>query len=345
MIDIVARNARILDRRTPAEERSALALEAFRKQFGPFTRYIITALKPISKKYTNKLIEQGDRVENQLKERLKYLYPGLDFRRQGSVSNNTHIRYSSDVDVLVIIDKFVTLEPPQQPTIPYKGEPLDDLIELRKDCKRELENAFPAANIDDSGANSIEISGGSLYCKVDVVPANWYDTNEYKQTLEEYLRGIQILNKKEMERKLNRPFIFNHLLHDRDMERRGATRMMIRLLKTIKADEIEEGNNIEFSSFDIASIVYRMPDEYFSFNLTHPLDIFRNLIAWMHKVQEDENTRNHLMVVDDSRLIFDKNGKLLHFRKLLLAAYTLYEGASKENNNRTIITEKHLSDD
>lgn len=344
-MDIVSRNARILDRRTPAEERSAIALEAFKKQFGPFTRYIITALKPISRKYTDKLIEQGDRVENQLKERLKYEYPDLQFRRQGSVSNNTHIRYSSDVDVLVIIDKFVTLEAPQQATFPYKGDPLDDLIELRKDCKRELENAFPAADIDDSGANSIEISGGSLYCKVDVVPSNWYDTNEYKQTKEEYLRGIQILNKKEMKRKLNRPFLFNKLLHDKDVERKGSTRMMIRLLKTIKADEIEEGNNIDFSSFDIASIVYRMPNEYFSFDLTHPLDIFRNLIVWMYKIHEDESIRSSIYVVDDSRLIFDKHEKLSHFEKLLLAAYTLYEGASKENNNRTIITEKHLSDD
>ena len=121
--------------------------------------------------------------------------------------------------------------------------------------------------------------------------------------------------------------------------------MMIRLLKTIKADEIEEGNNIDFSSFDIASIVYRMPNEYFYFDLTHPLDIFRNLIAWMYKIYKDEDMRNSLYVVDDSRLIFDKHEKLSHFRKLLLAASALYEGASKENNNRTVITEKHLSDD
>jgi len=344
-MDIEARNARILDRRTPAEERSALAIESFKKQYGPDTRYIITALKPISRKYTNKLIEQGDRVENQLKERLKYEYPDLDFRRQGSVSNNTHIRYSSDVDVLVIIDKFVTLEPPQTPSSPYRGDAIDDLSLLREDCRRELEEAFPAADIDDSGSNSIEISGGSLYCKVDVVPSNWYDTNEYKRTRQEYLRGIQILNKKEMKRILNRPFLFNKLLDDKDKERTGATRMMIRLLKTIKADEIEEGNRMDFSSFDIASVVYRMPDHYFSFQLTHPLDIFRNLIVWMHKIHEDEGIRSSLNVVDDSRLIFDKEEKLSQFKKLLFSAYALYEGAAKENNNRTIITSKHLSDD
>lgn len=33
-----------------------------------------------------------------------------EFKYQGSVPSNTHIRYHSDIDLLVIIDKFETVE-------------------------------------------------------------------------------------------------------------------------------------------------------------------------------------------------------------------------------------------
>ena len=342
-MDIVARNARSIDRRMPFEDRSAIALESFKREYNPYTRYIIMALRPISQEYTDKLIEQGDRVENQLEKRLYPLYSSLEFRRQGSVTNNTHIKYSSDVDLLVIIDKFHTLEPPQEPSNPYKGDANDDLLELRKECKKELSEAFPQADIDDEGANSLEISGGSLYCKVDVVPSNWYDSVRCSQSGLEYQRGIQVLNKKEMRRKTNYPFLFNELLDRNDRQRRGIPRMLIRLQKTIKADEKEEGYNIDFSSYDIASVVYRMPDNFLSFQLEKPLDFIYNLLLWQEYILNNaDSVQTTLKVVDDSRLIFDKPNKIIEFKKLFQSLLEIYNGAKNENKGRTILTESHL---
>lgn len=342
-MNITARNAKSIDRRTPFENRSALTLESFKKEFGEYTRYIITALKSIDKAYTDKLIEQGNRVENQLRKRLEIEYPELEFRRQGSVANNTHIRYSSDVDLLVIIDKFHTLESPLEASSPYLGNTVTDLLELRKDCKKELRFAFPEADIDDQGANSLEISGGTLYCKVDVVPANWFDTIKYRQTYQEFQRGIQILNKKEMERKTNYPFLFNELLHQNDKARNGIPKMLIRLQKTIKADETDEGNKINFSSYDIASIVYRMPDNYFNFNIKSPLEFIYNLLMWQQSIIQNINSvQSQLMVVDDSRLIFDKDDKISEFQKLFGNLLKIYNYAKAENNDQVVLTEKHL---
>lgn len=119
---ITDRYTRLLQRRAPSEDRIHEKFEeSYERERGDHTRYILGAMRPVDAKYTKRLAEQGDRVENQLGKRLEAEYPTLEFRKQGSVSNDTHIRYFSDIDVLTIIDKFVTLERPQE-------ELLSDLV-------------------------------------------------------------------------------------------------------------------------------------------------------------------------------------------------------------------------
>ena len=73
------------------------------------------------------------------------------------------------------------IEASQTNSAPYSGDVNEELLELRKQCVKELKLAFYEATVDDKGANSIELEGGSLACKVDVVPSAWYETNIYKQ--------------------------------------------------------------------------------------------------------------------------------------------------------------------
>lgn len=339
---IQERYQRLLSRRAPSEDRGIASFsESFESQQGEFTKYILGALKPVEQKYTARLIEQGDRVENQLQKRILTYYPSIEFRRQGSVSNLTHIRFYSDVDVLVIIDKFYSMEPPQQPTIPYLGVPVDDLLELRKKCASELSQAFPAATVDNSGSSAINLSGGSLACDVDIVPANWYNTNLYAQQPLEHLRGIQILNKDEAARKKNYPFLFNHRISESDRVRLGATRMLIRLLKTIRSDSEEEKKPIDFSSFDICSVVYAMPDQFFKFSMKAPLEIIKNLEQWMSAILNFNTIRDALMVVDDSRKLFDKQEKAVEFAKLRDDLLAVYNGAKQEMPLQ-FLTEAHF---
>lgn len=244
------RYQRLLRRRAPVEDRViAKFSESYEKKSGESTKYLLGAMRAVDASYTKRMVEQGDRVQNQLSSRLKDLYPALDFRRQGSVSNHTHIRYYSDVDVLVIIDRFISLEPPQVPLNPYRGVPTDDLLELRKCCAGALEIAFPVANINNAGATCIVLDGGSLACPVDVVPSNWYDTNAYANGQGVHTRGIMVLNKNDMVRTKNFPFLFNARLQAHDSGRFGIPRMLIRLLKSIKADHEEElAAELEISS-------------------------------------------------------------------------------------------------
>jgi hypothetical protein len=301
------------------------------------------ALAPVDSKLTRRLVEQGDRVEQQLATRLAALYPDLQFRRQGSVSNLTHIRYYSDVDLLTIIDKFFTLEPPQTPANPYKGIPVDDLIELRQRCVRELTIAFPAVTINDTGATAIVLEGGSLICPVDVVPSNWYDTNAYAEGQGVHTRGIMVLNRDDMTRAKNYPFLFNHRLDFHDNARQGVPRMLIRLLKTEKADREEETHTeLAFSSFDICSLVYRMPDSYLNVYANQPLSIILALLTWIYHVLSTTDTQNSLSVIDDSRLIFDGPEKHTALAKIYADLHQDYKEAEKEQSGRVLATEAHF---
>lgn len=330
---ISKRYERLLNRRMPAEDRLFVKLsESYGKKCGEYTKYIIDACRPVDSKYTQRLLEQGDRVENQLQKRITDQYPGIEFRRQGSVSNNTHIKYYSDIDVLTIIDKFVTIQHPQVVTWPYLGVPEDDLLALRKVCVNELRGAFPRATVDDSGSTSVSVCGASLVCKVDIVPSNWFDTNEFAQSNQEHLRGIMVLNKHDMIRKKNYPFLFNSSLDKFDTSKFGLPRMLIRLLKTIRSDATDDGNKIDFSSYDICSIAYHMPDSLYSLNPHTPLDVLRNFLIWSEYLIVNPSFRDSIGVIDGSRKIFNESTKISEFRKLHLESVDLFTGAIKEHS-------------
>lgn len=342
---IADRYGRLLNRRAANADREFSNFsESFERRSGEHTKYMLGAMSPVEPKATARLILQGDRVEAQLRERLRPTYPGIEFRRQGSVSNGTHIKYYSDVDVLTLIDKFTTLESPQQARFPYAGNPDDDLLTLRRDCVTHLEAAFSAANVDNSGSTSIAISGGSLACQVDVVPANWYDTNAYSQGQGEHLRGVMVYNRELKVRKKNYPFLFNARIQAHDQSHAGIPRALIRLLKSLKADYEEDNHNqtIEFSSFDICSIVYRMPTEGLSVLRTDPLEITRQMLLWMDMLLSRQNLRDTLLVIDDSRLIFNEPSKVTGLQTLRNELAALRAGVMQENNSQQFLTEAHF---
>lgn len=332
MTRIAERYQRLLARRAPTDDRVIFRFsEGFERERGESTKYLLGAMRSLEPRYTKKLQEQGDRVAAQLKEHLADAYPGLELERQGSVSNDTHIRYYSDVDVLALIDKYYALEPPQVPLSPYPGIPEDDLLALRRRCLQGLGQAFPAVHVDDSGSRAIRLTGGSLACPVDVVPSNWYDTVAYSQTGQKQDRAIQVLDRETRTRHRNQPFLVNHRIEQNDRERRGAPRMFIRLVKTVKADlEEEERTTLCISSFDICAIVYRMPLDLFAFDIRRSLELVRGLLVWMSRVLQDETLRGSLRVIDETRLVFDDGSKISAFHRVFNSLCSVYDEATKE---------------
>src|SRR5581483_12009104 len=85
--------------------RKSLLTEDYQKRAEsnqPNTRYALGAMQEVSPEYTRVSLETAQRVGRQLEQGLTSAGYHVDFRLQGSVPLNTHIRGVSDVDLLNI---------------------------------------------------------------------------------------------------------------------------------------------------------------------------------------------------------------------------------------------------
>ena len=318
---------RLAARRTDPAVASAKLLNEFYRHLhqSESVRYVIGAMQPIDPEYTKNTFVQGDRVANQLSKRLK---EACEYEYQGSVTNDTHIKAKSDIDLLVIISKFFSLEQPQQPKIPYKGDPLQDLMELRKDAEACLSAAFPEASVDSSGSTALCIEGGSLTRSIDVVPANWYDSNEYEKTKDKVYRGVQVLDCRKKIRIKNTPFLHNFRIDEKDRRVTGGLRKAARLMKSLKYDS----ENIELSSYDIVGIAYNMDDRVLRVPPGHELSILGACLSWCELLEADAALREGLYVPDGHRKVFcDDHATLQGLQQLVRELRGLANDVLNEN--------------
>lgn len=260
-------------------------------------KYVVGAMQPIDPEYTKNTYDQGERVCNQLKNKLS---GNCEYKYQGSVTNDTHIKAHSDIDLLVLTGKYIGLENPQKPTNPYKGNPIQDLLDLRQDAITCLTSAFPEATVDSSGSKAISIDGGSLRRKIDVVPSNWFDTNKYTETKEEMYRGVQILDAVKKIRLENTPFLHNAWIAHKDHITGGGLRKSARLMKSLKYDT----ESIDLSSYDIVSIAFNIPDADLNYPKGMELEILNACHKFCLEIKNDPYKRESLTVPDGHRKIF-----------------------------------------
>lgn len=279
-------------------------------------KYALGAMQELEAKYTRVSIEEGNRVRDQLNAGLGMAGIPATFEYQGSVPLNIHIRFASDIDLLVLHAGFVTIDWGGARAQTYRvrsSSVLEDMLALRRKCESILENKFPAAQVDKTGAKSISLSGGSLQRKVDVVPSHWHDTAAYQQTGAKHDREVKILNKGELTLITNRPFLHMRRIEEKDQRTSTGAKKVIRLLKNIKKDSSQ---NIKLTSYDIAALIWHMQDEA----LRKPYYLELSLVAETQKylqfLVDNPSYAKSLDVPDQSRKIIDTPEKVTSLQQL-----------------------------
>lgn len=275
------------------------------------TRYALGAMQEVDPRSTEISLEEAEKVERNLRDGLKPegLYP--DFRLQGSVPLNVHIRGASDVDLLVIEGHYLRYEPCEgglRNYSPYsgRGELVDDVLHLRAKSEDVLDRRFWGATVDKTPAKSIQLSDGAFRRKVDVVPANWFDTGTYQRTLVEAQRGVQIANKYTREHISNYPFLYISEVQSKARQTNEGARMGIRLAKNVKNDAEAD---IELSSYDIGSLIYHCPDSYITHLVARDLMILSGVERWFDELSRDYARASSLMTPDGTRRVLDDSVK------------------------------------
>ena len=181
--------------------------ESFSKsEFGESVKYTLESMKPIEASYTQNTILASEKVQANLTKGFVEKSLSVTYRHQGSVETDTSIKLHSDIDLLVITEKYHSLEHPLVPANPYQGDPLSDLKELRTESYSILNSVYK--QVDDSKPKAIQVFPTDPKRKVDVVVANWYDSVDYSNALRnEKLRGIHIYDKKQHTRQIDFPFL------------------------------------------------------------------------------------------------------------------------------------------
>lgn len=279
---------RVLNRRNPwpkiAAGRASFANErAFdsAEMSSSVERMVYLAMQPVDDECVKKSMEAGERVKERLRARFFALSkPVPTFKYQGSVVANTQIKGASDIDLLVINEqsffwdsieitsewKSAQIHAPipaeayklkRLIDLPiYSGNVVDDISNQRKVCEDCLSAVY--ADCDIRKGKSIRIVNQSLDQKVDIVNCLWFDNAESIKHDGNYpYRGVRIFDKSKTSwMPEDFPFIKMSLMDSRNTLTNGHFKEMIRLVKTLKVDV---GGCDEFSSFDIYSVLYSMP--------------------------------------------------------------------------------------
>lgn len=239
-------------------------------------QYVRLAMKGVDPTYTQVSKDAGAAV----KKHLQGLIQDIRFEYQGSVMTNTHIKAHSDIDLLVLTKRsyqydrtatawqlnenaanwtaYPSLKQKlqlQQTAPDYSGDTTNDLLSIRLASEVILQRMYNRCDI--TGAKAICVTNLNYNREVDVVIANWYDDVISIINDKGIQRGIQIYNKDLHTRENpDYPFISIERINERGTATNGRLRRMIRFLKNVRSDS---DNNIELSSFHIASLCYNIP--------------------------------------------------------------------------------------
>ncbi len=296
--------------------------------------YVRLAMNAVPPDYTVKSKEAGEMVKKHLgKELVDVIY-----KYQGSVMTDTHIKGASDIDLLVITNKYYRIawgklnnilndfalkqkyyqsqiaKLEREATIGnYQGNDLEDLRQLRLDSEKILKDIYQECDLTKPKA--IKIKNLNLNREVDTVIANWYDNVESILNDKGDNRGIQVYNKEKHNRgDVSFPFLSIARINNRSSLTNGRLKKMIRFIKNLKEDS---GHDIDLNSFEINAICYDINvDNYKDKSFYELVSV---IYSQLKSITTNSTHADKLISVDGTETIFRGKPEKLEQLKLILA--------------------------
>ncbi|WP_262384143.1 hypothetical protein [Pseudomonas fragi] len=278
---------------------------------GQWAKYTLGIMQEVDPTYTRNSVAEGERVKNQISNRIT---TDVKFEYQGSVPLNVHIRGVSDIDILVLLSRYLTIDlhGSRANTTDYStwvgSSGTSQLAFLRSELESSLKAAYPAADVDITKDKAIALSGGSLSRSVDVVPSHWHDSAEYQNSKSKKDRGVKIYQKNTDDTFLNRPFLHIDKINHKDARTSGGAKKIIRMLKNLKADS-DNPSTMLVNSYEIAGLVYHFEDGPISLPGYNELALVAVAKQQLTRFIDNKRWTMELMTPDGIRKIIDSEEK------------------------------------
>ncbi|MBE6225918.1 MAG: hypothetical protein E7121_02355 [Bacteroidales bacterium] len=293
-------------------------------------RYVKRSMKAVDEEYTKKTKEAGEVVKDHLSRSLV----DVSYKYQGSVMTNTHIKGASDIDLLVICEKFYgtdilkirkELENSYKYTQAeynrlrdynsafsmYQGNSTSDLVAIRCSIESIMKQTY--AICDTTKAKAVQITNQHLHRDVDIVTSSWFQSFDYVvEGMPENKRGIKIYNKETCcSEGPDFPFLSIDRINERSSLSNGKLKRMIRFLKNVREDSDQ---TIALTSFDINAMCYSIPLQDYAQSSYKELVyiLWKNMFHLWY-----DNKQDNLRSVSGDEFIFKGNPKKIDALKLL----------------------------
>lgn len=300
-------------RRTAYDERGFVSEAVLTKSFSDTSlpksvKYIHESMEEVGPEYTAKTYAEAERVQNQITKAVAAsdgVIRTVNFEHQGSVPTGTHIKVHSDLDILVLHGVFHYGTSEYVPRQIYQGNALDDMKELRTNVYNRLKTTYWQANVSNEKDKAVQIEGGSLKRKFDIIFCSWHNTPEYYSSRKMHERGISLYDKGKHSSLEDYPFsnIYRVGLKDDSPIVNGNLRRAIRLLKSVKMDATPA---VGLNSFIITSTLYNMPDSDLYALSDHLSTLPVNISLYLDKVIDDENYRLSLKSPNGTENVYQR---------------------------------------
>ncbi|MFM5270044.1 hypothetical protein ACEUAK_06870 [Aeromonas veronii] len=310
---------------------SVAGLEKFEsRSTGEWSKYALGIMQEVDPVYTKNSIAEGERVKNQIINRIS---TNVVFDYQGSVPLNVHIRGVSDIDILVLLNDYLTYDSTGTKAstyYPWVGPSgIEQLASLRNELEVELKAAFWGAEVDITGDKAIGLSGGSLKRKVDVVPSHWHDSATYQSSQNKKDREVYIFQKNSNTTFCNRPFLHIDKVNEKDQRCLGCIKKIVRMLKNLKAD-CDNPSSISVNSYEIAGLVYHFEEQPISFSFYQELALIAATRQQLDRMIDNKQWTMGLITPDGIRKIIDSEEKFESLKLLRAEVNDLLKNLAQE---------------
>lgn len=306
---------------------------------GDTQKYVRMAMMSVDADYTAKSKQAGEAAKEHLKRELS----NVEYRFQGSVMTDTHIKGSSDIDLLVLCTKFnhtdidrvrreinsannltysqlSNLQSYNNRFSRYQGNCYEDLRQLRLDIERVMASHYTIC--DTSKPKSVKITNQNLHRDVDVVTSCWYDSYYYVVNGEdETNRAISIYNKEtNTDKGPDYPFLSISRINNRSAATNGRLKRIIRFLKNVRSDSDKE---IDLTSFEINAICYDIPKS--EYQDKEYKDLVNIVWSKMYHLWKDGKTDDLKSVVGNEYIFKSKPEKVEALKLLEDEVWKIYQ--------------------